>query len=95
MTAGDELAEYLMLRLRLAEGIDAQDYSVRFGKDFFTQFEAAVDISCKAGLIEAGQIGNPPDAEGLRLAECTDRRIYKKTVNASGTIDFLVNQCYF
>ncbi len=34
----EEVAEYIMLRLRLAEGIDTADFQTRFGSDFDTVF---------------------------------------------------------
>ncbi len=36
LTQEDERAEYIMLRLRLSEGIDTEDYKTRFGRDIYS-----------------------------------------------------------
>ena len=38
LSESEELSEYVMLRLRLAEGLDRESFRLRFGKDFDTEF---------------------------------------------------------
>lgn len=47
----EEVAEYLMLRLRLAKGIDAEDFRARFGADFDEIFGKKLAIYIKNGLM--------------------------------------------
>ena len=50
--------EYIMLRLRLTQGIDTADYAARFGRDFYGEFETALAPYRRAGLLreEGGRI---------------------------------------
>ena len=43
--------EYVMLRLRLAEGLSLADYEAKFGKDFYIGRERKIDELCMAGLL--------------------------------------------
>ncbi|MBQ9113150.1 MAG: radical SAM family heme chaperone HemW [Clostridia bacterium] len=43
LDADDVREEYIMLRLRLSEGIDTRDYACRFGRDFFSDFQVVRD----------------------------------------------------
>jgi oxygen-independent coproporphyrinogen-3 oxidase len=53
--AEERREEYVMLRLRLNEGIDVADYAARFGRDFYGDFENALAPYRRAGLLrEAG-----------------------------------------
>jgi oxygen-independent coproporphyrinogen-3 oxidase len=54
--------EWLMLRLRLAEGVGFDEYARRFGGDVREQYGTTIDRIEALGLIEA-------DAKGLRLSE--------------------------
>ena len=47
----EEVAEYLMLRLRLAKGISAEDFKARFGADFDEIFGKKLAIYIKNGLM--------------------------------------------
>lgn len=47
----EEVAEYLMLRLRLAKGIDTADFRARFGADFDEIFGKKLEIYVKNGLM--------------------------------------------
>ncbi len=47
----EEVAEYLMLRLRLAKGIDTADFRTRFGADFDEIFGKKLEIYVKNGLM--------------------------------------------
>ena len=47
----EEVAEYLMLRLRLAKGIDTADFRARFGADFDEIFGKKLEIYIKNGLM--------------------------------------------
>jgi len=47
----EEVAEYLMLRLRLAKGISADDFKARFGADFDEIFGKKLTIYIKNGLM--------------------------------------------
>lgn len=56
--AEERRAEYIMLRLRLEEGIDTADYAARFGRDFYAEFEETLRPYRRAGLLreEGGRI---------------------------------------
>lgn len=47
----EEVAEYLMLRLRLAKGISVEDFRARFGADFDEIFGGKLAIYIKNGLM--------------------------------------------
>ena len=47
----EEVAEYLMLRLRLAKGIDTEDFRARFGADFDEIFSKKLAIYIKNGFM--------------------------------------------
>lgn len=47
----EEVAEYLMLRLRLAKGISTEDFKARFGADFDEIFGKKLAIYIKNGLM--------------------------------------------
>lgn len=59
--------EYIMLRLRLATGIDFKDYSSRFNKDFALQYKKAIDITKSAGLIHIDKKSIRPTIKGFDL----------------------------
>lgn len=50
----DESFEYVMLRLRLAEGFSLTDYKARFGEDFLASRRELIDSYLKAGYISLG-----------------------------------------
>jgi oxygen-independent coproporphyrinogen-3 oxidase len=54
--------EWLMLRLRLAEGIKLDEYARRFGGDVRDEYEETIDRITSLGLIEV-------DGGGMRLSE--------------------------
>lgn len=58
LSAEDEMAEYMMLRLRLTRGIELRDFKERFGKDIDDVWPGAVSKLVSQGLVEArdGQI---------------------------------------
>ncbi|MBQ9730854.1 MAG: radical SAM family heme chaperone HemW [Bacilli bacterium] len=47
----EEEYEYIMLHLRLSEGIDFLDYKNRFGFDFLNRFKSQIESLCKKDLI--------------------------------------------
>ena len=59
--------EYIMLRLRLAEGIRFADFQARFGTDFETTYAEAIEKTTKAGLIEKNGLGITPTVKGFDL----------------------------
>lgn len=63
----DERMEYLMLRLRLTDGINALDYNARFGGDFFIKHKAAIDTARDSGLIRVDSAGIRPTLKGYDL----------------------------
>ncbi len=63
----DEKAEYIMLRLRLKQGLKFDDYARRFGWEFAVEFEKAIRICGKAGLITASEKGISPTVKGFDL----------------------------
>jgi len=78
LSPNDELTEYLMLRLRLAGGIDAADYAVRFGRDFFSRFEGPVARCKSAGLITVDDLGIRPTLKGFDLQNALIGEFIKK-----------------
>ena len=67
LTSVDVLEEYLMLRLRLTQGICAADYQDRFGEDFFIRFAEPIETAEKAGLIRKTAEGIKPTLKGFDL----------------------------
>ena len=67
LTDMDELTEYLMLHLRLEGGINAVDFALRFGGDFFKQFAQSIETVQKAGLIHINADGIYPTLKGFDL----------------------------
>ena len=67
LTAADEETEYIMLRLRLEQGIAFDDYAQRFGQDFIHKYCKAIDIVEKAGLIVRNEKGIAPTLKGFDL----------------------------
>ena len=63
----DAREEYVMLRLRLKTGIRFDDYEARFGHNFRSDFENAIRVCQKAGLIEQNTQGIIPTVKGFDL----------------------------
>jgi oxygen-independent coproporphyrinogen-3 oxidase len=63
----DELTEYLMLRLRLKQGISFDDFRRSFGKDFLITFSGPVDFSVENGLVVCDECGLYPTLKGFDL----------------------------
>ena len=67
LTDEDEKAEYIMLRLRLNEGIEFADYFEKFGSDFVEEFDNSVRFCTNAGLIILTENGIAPTVKGFDL----------------------------
>ena len=67
LTPDDERAEYVMLRMRLKQGIAFADYAARFGRSFEDDFADALRGCEKAGLIERTAQGIAPATKGFDL----------------------------
>ncbi len=67
LTEKDEMTEYIMLRLRLSEGITFKGFSDRFCMDFKRVFGNAIDIAQKSGLIVKDEQGIYPTIKGFDL----------------------------
>ena len=52
LTEADKENEYVMLRLRLTDGIAASDFAARFGKDFLCAYGKKIDPYIASGPIE-------------------------------------------
>ncbi len=63
----DEMNEYIMLRLRLREGICFSDFDGRFNSDFKEYFREAIAFSKSNGLITADERGIYPALKGFDL----------------------------
>lgn len=74
----DEIFEYIMLRLRLMEGIDFEDYRHRFKADFMTCFHGAVKKTISAGLIVFDESGIRPTLKGYDLQNALIGEYLKK-----------------
>lgn len=67
LTKGDEITEYIMLRLRLKQGISYGDFKERFSTDFIAMCEPAITLAKKNGLITADESGIYPTLKGFDL----------------------------
>ena len=67
LTQNDQIIEYIMLRLRLNNGIDFDDYRRRFSGDLINDFADAVECAQNAGLIIADDKGIRPTLKGFDL----------------------------
>ena len=59
--------EYIMLRLRLAQGIRFDDFKTHFGMDFEAEHKNAIEKTLKAGLITKDDKGIYPTIKGFDL----------------------------
>ena len=67
LTKEDERVEYIMLRLRLRQGISFADYAARFERSFPNDFADALGACQKAGLIGQTAQGIFPTLRGFDL----------------------------
>ncbi len=74
----DSIVEYIMLRLRLREGIRFEDYRKRFGCDFISSYKDAVEKTQKAGLITVNADGICPTIKGFDLQNALIGEYIKK-----------------
>ena len=73
MDAEERRAEFIMLRLRLEEGISTEEYRQRFGRDFYAEFDGVLAPYRRAGLLRE---------EGGRVALTTEGMLLSNTVLA-------------
>lgn len=74
----DEKAEYLMLRLRLVDGINFADYKIRFNEDFQNVFANSIKSTCEAGLITENATEIQPTIKGFDLQNTLIYHFMKK-----------------
>ncbi|MGI5850393.1 MAG: radical SAM family heme chaperone HemW [Christensenellales bacterium] len=74
----DEKLEYIMLHLRLKNGIVFRDYSMRFDTDFQKTFDEPIALTEKAGLIEVSKNGISPTLKGFDLQNTLITEFIKK-----------------
>jgi len=74
----EQLLEYIMLRLRLSEGISYQDFNMRFGLDFKEMFLKEIVQLQKARLIHADEKGIRPLLKGFDLQNTLITEFIKK-----------------
>lgn len=74
----DKTAEYIMLHMRLAKGIDFEDYNIRFNCDFYKQFYEQIIITQNLGLIYADNKGIRPTKKGFDLQNALIFEFVKK-----------------
>lgn len=67
LTINDGITEYIMLRLRLMQGISFNDFINRFGVDFKKTFEKPISVSIINGLITQDKSGIYPTLKGFDL----------------------------
>jgi len=67
LTTEDERMEFIMLGLRLKQGISFADYAARFARSFPDDFEGALRVCEKAGLIERTSGAIFPTLRGFDL----------------------------
>ena len=73
MDEEERRAEFIMLRLRLDEGIDTEEYRARFGRDFHAEFDGILAPYRRAGLLRE---------EGGRVALTTEGMLLSNAVLA-------------
>ena len=73
MAEEERRAEFIMLRLRLDEGIDTEEYRARFGRDFHAEFDGILAPYRRAGLLRE---------EGGRVALTTEGMLLSNAVLA-------------
>ena len=74
----DEQFEYIMLRLRLKQGIKYKDYDRRFSCDFKKAFETQIERAKTAGLITKDANGIYPTLKGFDLQNTLITEFIKK-----------------
>ena len=74
----DLILEYIMLRLRLRQGIDFDDYRKRFDQEFLEAFNQAVETTQKAGLVTLNSSGIQPTLKGFDLQNTLISEYIKK-----------------
>ena len=67
LSTTDEKTEYILLRLRLADGIAYESYAARFLEDFKKTYGEAICAAKKASLIEETNVGIRPTLKGFDL----------------------------
>ncbi len=67
ISENDEIIEYIMLRLRLKQGIVFDDFNSRFHMDFENTFGGPVEFTQTAGLITRDERGVYPTLKGFDL----------------------------
>jgi oxygen-independent coproporphyrinogen-3 oxidase len=72
------MIEYIMLRLRLRQGISFADFSRCFGKDFMNSFQSAVEKTSHAGVITTDSEGIRPTLKGFALQNALIGEYIKK-----------------
>jgi oxygen-independent coproporphyrinogen-3 oxidase len=77
ISAADSETEYVMLSMRLSRGLDAAEYSRRFGKDPFIKYESRFEKFIKGGYVIS-------DADGYRF---TPRGMFVSNFILSSVLD--------
>jgi oxygen-independent coproporphyrinogen-3 oxidase len=67
LSEADEITEFIMLRLRLKQGIMFDDFNRRFGTDFQTVFNKPIEFAVNAGLVIRNEHGIFPTLKGFDL----------------------------
>ncbi len=78
LTQNDQIIEYFMLRLRLIDGIEFEDYRRRFSDDLINDFADAIEFAKNAGLILADKKGIYPTLKGFDLQNTLIGEFIKK-----------------
>lgn len=78
LTEADRMIEYIMLRLRLKNGIDFEDYCRRFDSDFKSVFADAIERTQRAGLIMVNSREIRPTLKGFDLQNALIGEFIKK-----------------
>ncbi len=74
LSVQDEKEEYIMLRLRLTDGIDFSEYNMQFNESFGEVFDEPVSYCEKAGLIFRTSKGIAPTKKGFDLQNSLIRK---------------------
>lgn len=68
VTEADLRFEFIIMTLRLIEGIDESEYSARFGSSFYGDYKKQLDKFIKLGLMQRTEVGFALTKRGISLS---------------------------
>ncbi len=68
LTFSDRIAEYIIMSLRLREGLDEKKFFDRFSKDFYVEYKTVIERYMSMGLMEKTSTGYRLSREGISVS---------------------------